>query len=148
MDYPGGFLDCMAFWDENVGIAYGDAVEEELFILRTEDGGESWTRIGTSSLPKAQVGEGGFAASGTCAATEGHSRGWVATGNGEDARVLYTEDRGQTWQATVTPVVGGPSAGLTTIGVGSLAMIRYGQITWPGPWITGKHGIWQECLRY
>ena len=79
MDYPEGFLDCMAFWDENVGIAYGDAVEEELFILRTEDGGESWIRIGTSSLPKAQVGEGGFAASGTCAATEGDSRGWVAT---------------------------------------------------------------------
>jgi photosystem II stability/assembly factor-like uncharacterized protein len=117
MAHPEGFLDCMAFWDENVGIAYGDAVEEELFILRTEDGGESWTRIGTSSLPKAQVGEGGFAASGTCAATEGDFRGWVATGNGEDARVLYTEDRGQTWQATVTPVVGGPSAGLTTIAV-------------------------------
>ncbi|MCH2452046.1 MAG: hypothetical protein MK221_02435 [Gemmatimonadetes bacterium] len=115
MDHPEGFLDCMAFWDEQVGIAYGDAVDEELFLLRTIDGGDSWDRIEKSALPDAQVGEGGFAASGTCVATDSHSRGWVATGNGENARVLYTKDRGETWNSSVTPVVGGSSAGLTSL---------------------------------
>ncbi len=117
MDHPEGFLDCMGFWDEQVGIAYGDAVDGELFLLRTKDGGEKWNRIEDSVLPRAQIGEGGFAASGTCVVTEGHSRGWVATGNGEDARVLYTEDRGESWDSSNTPVVSGSLAGLTTLAV-------------------------------
>ena len=117
MDHPEGFLDCMAFWDEQVGIAYGDAVDEELFLLKTDDGGESWDRIEKALLPEAQPGEGGFAASGTCVVTEGDSKGWVATGNAENARILYTEDRGRTWNSSDTPVFGGSLAGLTTIAV-------------------------------
>ena len=114
-EHPDGFLDCMAFWDSERGLAYGDAIEGELFVLRTEDGGGSWLRVPPGVLPPAQTGEGGFAASGTCLTTGSGGGAWIATGNGERARVLRTEDEGRTWQSVLAPVVGGPAAGLTTI---------------------------------
>jgi photosystem II stability/assembly factor-like uncharacterized protein len=40
-DEPTGFYDCLNFWDERHGIAYGDAVADALRILLTEDGGQS-----------------------------------------------------------------------------------------------------------
>ena len=116
-EHPDGFLDCMAFWDSSRGIVYGDAIDGALFVLRTEDGGVSWDRVPESGLPAAQEGEGGFAASGSCATTGSGGRAWIATGNGERARVLWTEDEGRTWQASSVPVAGGPAAGLTTIDV-------------------------------
>ncbi len=116
-DHPDGFLDCMAFWDARRGVVYGDAIEGELFVLRTEDGGASWVRVPEGALPPAQEGEGGFAASGSCVTTGSGGRAWIATGNGARARVLRTEDEGRTWQSIPVPVAGGPAAGLTTIGV-------------------------------
>lgn len=115
-EHPDGFLDCMAFWDSETGVAYGDAVDGELFILRTEDGGESWTRVPAGGLPAAQEGEGGFAASGTCVDTGAQGRGWIATGNGARSRILLTEDFGKNWRAVETPIQGGAAAGLTTVG--------------------------------
>ena len=115
--HPDGFFDCMAFWDSRRGVVYGDEIDGELFVLRTEDGGESWVRVAGGGLPRAQDGEGGFAASGTCVTTGSGGRAWIATGNGARARVLRTEDEGRTWQSTLVDVVGGPSAGLTTIDV-------------------------------
>ena len=115
-EHPEGFLDCMAFWDVDHGIAFGDEVEGQLFILRTEDGGASWNRVPSNALPPAQEGEGGFAASGSCVATGAAGRAWIATGNGERARVLTTRDGGRTWTDSGVPVPGGAGAGLTTIG--------------------------------
>ena len=114
-EHPDGFLDCMAFWDSKRGIAYGDAIDGGLFVLRTDDGGASWVHVPEGGLPPAQEGEGGFAASGTCVTTGRGGRAWIATGNGERARVLRTEDEGRTWQSVLVPVAGGPAAGLTTI---------------------------------
>jgi photosystem II stability/assembly factor-like uncharacterized protein len=116
-EHSEGFFDCMAFWDSRRGILYGDAIEGTLFVLRTEDGGASWDRVPEEGLPIAQEGEGGFAASGSCVTTGSGGRAWIATGNGEQARVLWTEDEGRTWQASSVPVAGGPAAGLTTIDV-------------------------------
>ena len=116
-DHPDGFLDCMAFWDARRGVVYGDAVEGELFVLRTEDGGASWVRGPEGGLPPAQEGEGGFAASGSCVATGSGGRAWIATGNGARTRVLRTEDEGRTWESIPVAVAGGPAAGLTTISV-------------------------------
>ena len=61
-------------------------------------------------------GEGAFAASGTCVATWGDSTAWIATGAGEQARVLRTANRGASWTAVVTPIVQGkPSSGHASI---------------------------------
>ncbi|MBT7501510.1 MAG: oxidoreductase [Gemmatimonadales bacterium] len=109
------FIDCMDFWSEDRGLVYGDAVDGVPFILSTEDGGATWGRVPAERLPVALQGEGGFAASGTCLVTGDDGRAWIATGNGERARVLSTMDYGVTWTATDVPVPGGTSAGLTTV---------------------------------
>lgn len=114
-DHPDAFLDCLAFWDRDRGLAYGDAVDGVPFLLHTEDGGANWDRVPAEALPPATEGEGGFAASGTCVATGPEGKAWVAMGNGERARVLLTADWGRSWEAVEVPVVGGSGAGLTTI---------------------------------
>jgi len=116
MDHPEGFLDCMDFWDRERGLAWGDSVDGELYILTTADGGRSWRRIDPTRLPAALDGEGGFAASGTCVATEGPSRAWIATGNGTSPRLLRTEDGGATWSVRPLPLAEGPARGATTVG--------------------------------
>lgn len=112
-DEPEGFYDCLSFWDARRGLLYGDSVEGELRVLATDDGGESWRHV--EALPPAGEGEGGFAASGTCVATRGADRAWIATGNADPARVLRTTDGGATWQATRLPLVAGEAAGAATV---------------------------------
>jgi photosystem II stability/assembly factor-like uncharacterized protein len=112
---PQGFYDCMDFWDERRGFVYGDAVDGSLRVLVTSDGGSSWSLVPSSSLPAALPGEGGFAASGTCAIAGEGGRGWIAGGNAPRARVFSTSDFGRTWQAAETPVVAAEAAGLTSI---------------------------------
>jgi photosystem II stability/assembly factor-like uncharacterized protein len=111
---PDAFFDCFAFWDSRSGFAVSDAVGGTLPILRTADGGRQWRVL--DSLPPAVKGEGAFAASGTCVATWGDSTAWIATGAGEQARILRTRNRGATWTAVVTPIVQGkPSSGHASV---------------------------------
>ncbi len=114
-DEPEGFYDCFDFWDEQRGVAYGDAVNGELRILVTADGGATWTQVPGETLPAAQPGEGGFAASGTCVEVWEGGRAWISTGNAETARVLISEDWGRSWRAVETPLISGEAAGSTTI---------------------------------
>lgn len=118
MDQPEGFLDCMAFANDTRGWAYGDAVEGRLYLLTTDDGGRSWSRVPGDALPAALTSEGGFAASGACvaAAPDGVV---VATGNGPRPRLLRSSDDGGSWSAIDLPLTAGPSAGATAVGVGS-----------------------------
>jgi photosystem II stability/assembly factor-like uncharacterized protein len=108
------FYDCFAFWNPDRAIAFSDPVGTGIFpVLRTTDG-QSWINIG-GRLPKARSGEFGFAASGTCAATQGTQNAWIVTG-GAVARVLATTDGGNSWKAYGTPIVQGlPAAGGTTV---------------------------------
>lgn len=114
MEDAAGFLDCMDFWDDR-GFAYGDEIDGIPFILVTDDGGQSWSRADPAGVPAALEGEGGFAASGTCARVGSEGRGWIATGASGAARVLHTADYGATWRAVDVPVVRGAAAGLTTV---------------------------------
>jgi photosystem II stability/assembly factor-like uncharacterized protein len=108
------FYDCFAFWGKNRAIAMSDGVNGVFPALRTTDG-RTWANIG-ARLPAAGAGEGAFAASGTCVATQGSSHGWIATGAGPTSRVFATTDGGDSWTAYATPIVqGGSSAGAFTI---------------------------------
>jgi photosystem II stability/assembly factor-like uncharacterized protein len=109
---PQVFLDGMAFWDPNHGIAFGDPVNGGFFVLRTSDGCASWKAVPASSLPTPLEGEAGFAASGTAIAVAGDGHAWIGTGGGSVARVLHTSDRGTTWTATPTPMPAGPATGI------------------------------------
>ncbi|MGH7498398.1 MAG: WD40/YVTN/BNR-like repeat-containing protein [Gemmatimonadales bacterium] len=101
------FYDCFAFWDHQRGITMSDGVDGAFPVIRTTDG-EHWKRIG-GALPVAHSGEGAFAASGTCVATQGRGNAWIAAGGGGTARILATADGGDSWTAYDTPIVRGPS---------------------------------------
>ncbi|HEY0969536.1 MAG TPA: YCF48-related protein [Gemmatimonadales bacterium] len=113
-----GFYDCLDFWDDLHGVLYGDSVDGRLVVLETRDGGLTWARVSADRLPPAQPGEGGFAASGTCARTMvalGDDRGWIATGNAARPRVLRTTDRGRSWTASEPPLPRGEGNGATSV---------------------------------
>ncbi|HET6837096.1 MAG TPA: hypothetical protein VFH24_03575 [Gemmatimonadales bacterium] len=110
---PAAFYDCFDFWDSERGLAFSDPVNRRFPVLKTSDG-RKWFDIG-DNLPRALEGEFGFAASGTCVATQGVDRAWIVTGGSTRARVLATTDRGNTWRAFNTPLVSNPSAGAFTV---------------------------------
>lgn len=118
VDEPAGFLDCMAFVDERRGWAYGDAVEGALYLLATTDGGSTWNRVPSATLPAALDSEGGFAASGACVAPAGTGDVVVATGNGPRPRLLRSAGDGARWGVVDLPLVAGPAAGATAVGLG------------------------------
>jgi photosystem II stability/assembly factor-like uncharacterized protein len=109
------FLDAMSFWDADHGIVFGDSIAGQLYILTTDNGGRTWTRVPSASLPPALENEGAFAASGTNIAVFGKTHAWIGTGAGARARVLHTADRGRSWQVADTPLAAGPSTGIFSI---------------------------------
>ncbi len=122
---PKDFLDCFGFWDGRRAIALGDAVDGRISMLRTDDGGASWTRVPAASLPPAGQGEGSFAASGLCVGTETGGLGWAAMSRAGTARLLRTTDYGLTWAADTLPVVARADAGPTSV---SFLDTRHGMV--------------------
>lgn len=113
---PRGFLDAIAFWDTDHGIAMGDAVDGRFTILTTGDGGATWKSSPGAQMPLALKGEGAFAASGTCLVVQGERNAWFGTGGAAVARVFRSTDRGQNWTVHETPVTAGkPSAGIFSL---------------------------------
>jgi photosystem II stability/assembly factor-like uncharacterized protein len=109
------FLDAMSFWDADHGIVFGDSVDKQFYILTTNDGGHTWSRVPSVNLPPAQGNEGAFAASGTNIAIIGKTHAWIGTGAAAKSRVLRTADGGRTWQVADTPLASGPSSGIFSI---------------------------------
>lgn len=103
--HPKAFYDSMIFWNDQEGIAIGDPTEDCISIIITRDGGKTWSKISCDNLPKANDGEAAFAASNTNIAIVGNNT-WVATG-GKSSRVLYSPNKGKTWEVFNTPVVQG-----------------------------------------
>lgn len=107
---PDVFLDAMAFWTRDRGIAFSDSVDGRFVIFMTTNG-RSWQRIPDARLPPARPGEGAYAASGTNVAVHG-SHVWIGT---TASRVLHSTDRGRTWTVAQTPVATNESAGIFSI---------------------------------
>lgn len=108
------FYDSMDFWNAQEGIAIGDPTDDCMSIIVTRDGGDTWTKISCEDLPKVKEGEAAFAASDTNIAIVGDNT-WVATG-GKASRVLYSPDKGKTWEVYETPIIQGKA----TTGIYSL----------------------------
>ncbi len=90
------FLNGVYFWNENVGVAYGDPEGTEYEIWRTTDGGANWTRVSGNKIDNPLTGEFGYnstpiAAGGTL---------WFPTNKG---RLFRTTDQGATWTAAQVP---------------------------------------------
>lgn len=104
-EHSKAFYDSMDFWNDQEGIAIGDPTEDCMSIIITRDGGNTWTKLSCDDLPKAKEGEAAFAASDTNIAIVSDNT-WVATG-GKASRVLYSPDKGKTWEVFDTPIVQG-----------------------------------------
>jgi photosystem II stability/assembly factor-like uncharacterized protein len=120
---PAGFYDGLAFWTRQHGMLLGDPTDGYMTILVTEDGGETWERVGDAATfalpapdpmveiatavepaePEPEIGEYCFAASNQSIETMGRSTAWIGTG-GKVARVFKTLDRGRTWTVAATPM--------------------------------------------
>jgi photosystem II stability/assembly factor-like uncharacterized protein len=112
---PKAFFDGFAFWDATHGIAFSDPVDGRFPILRTSNGGVTWTPVPADRLPIALPGEAAFAASGSSITVVGQKDVWFATG-GAAARVFHSSDQGFNWSVANTPIVSGvPSAGIFSI---------------------------------
>jgi photosystem II stability/assembly factor-like uncharacterized protein len=114
-----GFFDSFAFWDATHGILVGDPVDGQFVVLSTSDGGATWVRQKT---PPALDNEGAFAASGTCIAVRGRTEVWFATGGRGGARVFHSDDAGESWTVTTTPIRNDEAAA----GIFSLAFSKNG----------------------
>jgi photosystem II stability/assembly factor-like uncharacterized protein len=107
---PKVFLDAMAFWSPDQGIAYADSVDGQFVLFATTDG-RTWNRIPPDRLPPALPNEGAYAASGTNVAVQGEHV-WIGT---TASRVLHSADRGRTWSVAQTPMPTSQSAGIFSI---------------------------------
>ena len=102
--FANGFCNWVHMFNATTGVALGDptAASPTAFeILRTTDGGETWTRV--NGVPQALAGEAAnaeafFALDGTGALWAG-----LASNNPTPVRVIKTTDFGQTWSFS-TPV--------------------------------------------
>jgi photosystem II stability/assembly factor-like uncharacterized protein len=110
-DDPNAFYDCMTFFDKKRGLALSDPVDGRFRIIATDDGGHSWSVV-DAEMPPALAGEFAFAASGQCLVTDHGHRAWFGTGGGAQARVFRSDDRGESWQVSATPIRSGPTAGI------------------------------------
>lgn len=116
---PAIFFDSMAFWDDQEGLAMGDATAECLSVLITRDGGRQWNLLDCSELPQVAT-----AASGQKEAAFAASNGnlviqddevWMASG-GVSSRLYYSSDRGKNWSVSNTPIMqGGAMTGMFSV---------------------------------
>jgi len=114
-DDPKAFFDAMSFWDADHGLAVSDSVDGHFVIIKTDDGGRTWTRVPGSALPPALPTEGAFTGSGTNIAVLPGGRAWIGTGASTIARVLRTPDAGRTWSVSDTPLAASASAGIFSV---------------------------------
>lgn len=108
---PKVFLDAMAFWSPDRGIAFSDSIDGAFVIFRTTDG-RTWNRLPASALPPALPNEGAYAASGTNVAVHGKNHVWIGT---TASRVLHSADGGLTWSVAQTPVPSSTAAGIFSV---------------------------------
>jgi photosystem II stability/assembly factor-like uncharacterized protein len=110
------FFDCLSFGSRQQAVVFGDASMTEsgarTNILRTDNGGQSWSLLAPASVPAALPNEGAFAASGQCVAHGDSNTVYIATG-APGARLFRSRDGGKRWTVENTPFVRGTAAGMT-----------------------------------
>lgn len=103
------FLDGMDFWDDQNGIIFGDPIHHKMQLLRTTNGGATWEDISHQLTKKMQVGEAGFAASGTTIKAVNRGKVWVATG-GAVSNIYYSSNYGNSWKVYKCPIMQGENS--------------------------------------
>jgi len=91
---PGAFIDAITMFDATNGYAVGDPVAGLWTLLRTTDGGVSWSSAGTLAQEGTETGWN------NAMWWSDALHGWFGTNRG---RVYATVDGGTTWTSGVTP---------------------------------------------
>jgi photosystem II stability/assembly factor-like uncharacterized protein len=113
---PGMFFDAIAFWDADHGVAVSDPVAGRFVVVRTDDGGRTWTRVPPAGIPPVAAGEAAFAAGGTCLTVAPGGHAWFGTGGTSGSRVYHSADGGRTWTVADAPVqAGNESSGIFAV---------------------------------
>ncbi|MDL5048014.1 YCF48-related protein [Oscillatoria amoena NRMC-F 0135] len=115
--HANAFLDGVDFWNDNEGLIYGDPIDGRMLLLRTIDGGNSWSVV--EQAPLLAQGEASFAASGTGIRCVKPNQVVITTG-GTMSRVWRSADKGSTWTSISVPVIQGESS----TGVFSIGMLQ------------------------
>jgi len=89
------FANHIYFWDADNGYAGGDPVSNMFQMYKTTDGGESWTQITSAPAP---LNADEFTYTGLKDVVG--DKIWLGTSLG---RILYSPDRGETWEAYQSP---------------------------------------------
>jgi len=109
------FFNGFDFWDSKHGVLISDPIDDKLYLLETNDGGNTWNRLQSPSLPKLNESEYGFAASGTGIKCFANGELRVATG-GTTARIFKSTNYGKKWTIENPPIIqGGSSKGIFSI---------------------------------
>jgi photosystem II stability/assembly factor-like uncharacterized protein len=116
-NHPDVFIDGMDFWDDKHGMIYGDPIEGKMFLLKTDDGGNTWREMEETSRPILKTGEASFAASGTGIRCVEKNKVAIITG-GTQSRLLLSIDQGIQWDSVKLPIIQGKS----TTGAFSIAV--------------------------
>ena len=114
------FFDAIDFWDDRHGIALGDPVGGRFFVVRTDDGGNTWREPDMASRPPAMVGEAAFAASNSSLMVQGSADSlvaWIGSG-GTAARLHRSVNQMKSWVVYDSPIrQGGASQGIFSVGL-------------------------------
>lgn len=94
------FYDAMNFWNDEEGIAFGDAVDGCMSVLITRNAGQTWDKLNCSSFFEAEEGAGAFAASDTNIEIVGDHT-WLASKD----KIFYSPDKGENWEVYDTPII-------------------------------------------
>lgn len=105
----GSFLDAVAFRDARRGFVLGDPIDGRWFLLKTADGGKSWTRI---EGPSVEPGEAAFAASNSALFLGPGREVWIVSGGLPKGRIAHSRDDGESWMIVDAPLAGSATAGL------------------------------------
>lgn len=103
------FYDGFAFTSKGVGIAFGDAIQGKMPLLKSTDFGRSWKDISPNMHFTITDGEAGFAASGTSIYCDNSGTYWIATG-GTVSNIYSSKDQGNTWQRYSCPIIQGTNS--------------------------------------
>jgi photosystem II stability/assembly factor-like uncharacterized protein len=107
------FYDCMAFEDEDHGLAMSDPVNGKFRIIETWNGGATWDVVDPTGMPAAFTGESGFAASGTC--LEAAAGRWYLASGGVDPGRIFRSKNGRDWKVSNSSIMGGAAAGVFSV---------------------------------
>ncbi|MGX5172870.1 WD40/YVTN/BNR-like repeat-containing protein [Aliikangiella sp. IMCC44653] len=101
--HPKGFFDAIDFWDRHHGLLLGDPTNGYYTVLKTSDGGKSWSRIEQANLPAIKTDEAAFAASGNTLITVNRTQAWITTG-GKSASAWFSTNQGENWTRVDVPI--------------------------------------------